>query len=239
MSFASIGENRQARSTLEASEKLKYLFAELRNCLHIIEVQLPSQGVLSPDLKPVLYERVQTANKLIEKIRRLELGEGKKWRGDLEKEVGRLARLTNAVYRAEQAASDTSSEDGGEKEGFIASWESDCYDVQLHTDILEARDAKITHISTAIDQVNSLFKDISLMVNEQGEALDRIEDYIGTAAVNSKKAGEELSKAEKRTVANRCRQGWLALLAMLLLLLLALSMTVYWQRRKQMETLAQ
>lgn len=229
MSFASSGESRKASSAVESSEKWKSLLAELRNCLHIIEVQLPV-GPLSPRLKPAFYERVQAANTLIEEMRKL--GQGK---GDLEKEIGRLVRLRNAVFRTERTDMDSSSEDGGEKEGFIASWESDCYEAQLHMDALEARNAEITQVSSALDQVNSLFKDVSFMVNAQGEALDRIEDYIGTAAGNCKKAGEELDRTEKRLVGNRCAQWGLVLLALLLLLLVAFSVNLYWQRRKERE----
>lgn len=231
MSFASTGDSQPALQTIERSEKSRYLFAELRNCLHTLEVACSRP--FSPGLKATLCERIQAANKLIEKIRRFE-----ECRGDLDKEIGRLARLTNAVYRAEQAASDSSSEDGGEKEGFLASWESEHYDAQLHLDILQERDAKIAHVTTAISQVNSLFKDISLMVNEQGEALDRIEEFIGNSAVNSRKAEEELGKAEKRTVENRCRQCWLVILAVLMLLVTSLTMTLYWQHKKQQEALS-
>ena len=234
MSFASTGDCQPALQTTERSEKLRYFFAELRNCLHTLEVACSHP--FSPGLKTTLCERIQAANKLIEKIRRLE--EDGKCRGDLDKEIGRLARLTNAVYRAEQAASDSSSEDGGEKDGFIASWESDSYEAQLHLDILQERDAKITHVTTAISQVNSLFKDISLLVNEQGEALDRIEDFLGNSAASSKKAVEELGKAEKRIVENRCRQCWLVSLAVLMLLVTSLTMTLYWQHKKQQEALS-
>lgn len=200
--------------------------------MHGIEVQIPLQGPISPDVKINLYEKVKVANRLIEKVKRLENGQAGKWKQDLDREIGRLARLTNAISRTQHAASETSSEDGGEKEGFMASWADDYYEIQLHTDVLQERDEKISNIGTAIDQVNGLYKDIATMVNQQGETLDRIEDFIGNTVGNSKKAAEELSKAEQRAVSNRKNQCCLVILVVLALLLISLTMTVYWEHKK-------
>ena len=242
MSFATLSVRSVPSLTLSFSDQLKHLFSEMRCYLQAAEGQLPGITRLAKPQRSQIYDKVKAANEIAGKIQKLvktqQVAEFRtvcdKARRDLEREMGRLTKITNALYRAEQTMSDSSSEEGGEKDSFLTEpkeAQTDVFEVQIHEDILMERDQKITHITSAIQQVNGLFKEISLMVNEQGEALDRIEDHIGDSVQQTKKTVQELQKAEDRTKANKRRQCCLVLLTVLMLLLVSLFSGMYWKRK--------
>lgn len=233
MSFASLGDKKQADPELPVTQQVRQLLGEMQNHLHVAEQQQPLLLHLSKTERARTYARVQAASAMASKIQTLirDMPEAKadKWRQDLAREVGRLTRLTNAFYRAEQSLSDSSSEEGDAFLVDSTQQQADSFELELHHDVLAERDQKITHISSAIQQVNGLFKEISLLVNDQGLTLDRIEEHMGGSALHAKKTVEELEKAAERGKNNRQRQCCLAVLAVVLLLILALCFQADWK----------
>nr|1L4A_B Chain B, S-SYNTAXIN [Doryteuthis pealeii] len=67
---------------------------------------------------------------------------------------------------------------------------------------IEARHADIMKLETSIRELHDMFMDMAMLVESQGEMIDRIEynveaavDYIETAKVDTKKAVKYQSKA--------------------------------------------
>ena len=233
MSFASLGEKKAPESELSTTQQVRQLLGEMQTHLQAAEQQLQLLTHLSKQERARTYVRVQTASHLAGKIQSLlkELPEAKadKWRQDLGREVGRLTRLTNAFYRAEQSLSDSSSEEGDAFLSEASQQQADTFEVELHEGILEERDQRITLISSSILQVNSLFKEISLLVNDQGQTLDRIEEHMSGSVQHSKRTVQELEKAAERGKGNKQRQCCLALLTVVLLLVIALVSESSWR----------
>lgn len=233
MSFASLGAQKQQDPELPATQQVRQLLGEMQSHLQAAEQQQQLLTHLSKQERTRTYARVQTASHLAGKIQSLLKGlpeaKADKWRQDLSKEVGRLTRLTNAIYRAEQSLSDSSSEEGDAFLAESSQQQADTFEMELHEDIVQERDQRITHIGSSIQQVNSLFKEISLLVNDQGQTLDRIEEHLSGSVQHSKRTVQELEKAAERGKSNKQRHCCLVLLAVLLLLVIALTSESSWR----------
>lgn len=70
-------------------------------------------------------------------------------------------------------------------------------EIQYHTILTEEREREIERVSEAIQDVNTIFKDLGELVNQQGEQLDTIEDNIMQLHGNTKQADRELKKAHE------------------------------------------
>jgi len=73
---------------------------------------------------------------------------------------------------------------------------------------IEARHADIMKLETSIRELHDMFMDMAMLVESQGEMIDRIEynveaavDYIETAKVDTKKAVKYQSKARQKKIA--------------------------------------
>jgi syntaxin 7 len=62
--------------------------------------------------------------------------------------------------------------------------------------VLRERQDNIKQIEKDIVEVNSMFKDVAKMVNEQGTMLNKAEEHVDNAVVESGKAVNELNKAD-------------------------------------------
>lgn len=85
----------------------------------------------------------------------------------------------------------------------------DGYFVQLQQENDQSRynDEEITNLVKSINDLATLFKDLSVLVVEQGTILDRIDYNIESAkedTINANKNLEAVSKMEKSTRARRC-----------------------------------
>lgn len=70
-------------------------------------------------------------------------------------------------------------------------------ELQYHMLLTEERNREINQISEGILEVNSIFKDLGELVNQQGEQLDTIEDNILQLHGNTQQADRELTKAHE------------------------------------------
>ncbi|XP_064622754.1 syntaxin-1A-like [Lineus longissimus] len=62
---------------------------------------------------------------------------------------------------------------------------------------LKSREKEMFELEKKIVQVNEIFRDLNLLVCEQGEMIDRIEDNVTNAAEHVHEANVQLKKAEK------------------------------------------
>lgn len=79
-------------------------------------------------------------------------------------------------------------------------------------DILAKRDNELTNLLTNIHELAQIFKDLQVLVMEQGTILDRIDYNIETAVVNVNEGHKHLVKANEAIKKNCARNGILVLL---------------------------
>eukprot|EP00164_Ancoracysta_twista_P007053 GFYU01009938.1.p1 GENE.GFYU01009938.1~~GFYU01009938.1.p1 ORF type:complete len:280 (+),score=67.57 GFYU01009938.1:159-998(+) len=70
-------------------------------------------------------------------------------------------------------------------------------------DLLQERSADIQALETDIVEVNQLFKEVAVLVNEQQEGLDQITDNVGNVKANVVRGVEELEQANRYASAAR------------------------------------
>lgn len=85
------------------------------------------------------------------------------------------------------------------------------------------RSEEICQIATSINELHTIFKELAVLVIDQGSILDRIDYNIEQVVDQSKQANKQLQKAEKSQKSNRATKCMLALVianAILILILI-------------------
>ena len=89
---------------------------------------------------------------------------------------------------------------------------------------IQSRDKEISQIAKSIEELGTIFKELAVLVIDQGTILDRI-DYNMEAVVEHTKTGiKQLEKAEKSQKSARPMKCILCLLSTIMILLLILVM---------------
>lgn len=70
-------------------------------------------------------------------------------------------------------------------------------ELEYHRLLTEERNREIAQAAEGIQEVNSIFKDLGALVNQQGEQLDLVEDNIAELSTNAQLASRELNKAHE------------------------------------------
>lgn len=81
-------------------------------------------------------------------------------------------------------------------------------EVEYNAALIEEREAGILEIQSQIGEVNEIFQDLAVLVNEQGAAVDDIEANILRTSARTRDARAELIKAETSQRAARGRMMW-------------------------------
>jgi len=97
-------------------------------------------------------------------------------------------------------------------------------ELEYNNALIEERERGILEIQQQIGEVNEIFQDLAVLVNEQGAMIDDIEANIVSTAVRTKDAQKELTKADKsqRAARNRLICIVIAVLVALIVLILFL-----------------
>uniref|UniRef100_A0A8C8VQK9 Syntaxin-7 n=1 Tax=Pelusios castaneus TaxID=367368 RepID=A0A8C8VQK9_9SAUR len=113
-----------------------------------------------------------------------------------EKEKDFVARV-----RASSRVSGGPSEDSY-KEGALVSWESQhqaqVQDEEVTEDdlrLIEERESSIRQLEADILDINEIFKDLGMMIHEQGDIIDSIEANVENAEVHVQQGNQQLSRA--------------------------------------------
>ncbi|CAL5371522.1 unnamed protein product [Camellia sinensis] len=80
-------------------------------------------------------------------------------------------------------------------------------EIAFNEAIMEERDQGIIDIQDQIGQANEIFKDLAVLVHEQGVVIDDIHSNIEASSAASTQARVQLSKASK-TVKSKCSWCW-------------------------------
>ena len=92
-------------------------------------------------------------------------------------------------------------------------------EIEFNEAMIAEREEGIKDIESSIAQVNEIFKDLSLMVKEQGQTLDTIEGNISSVVTHTDGANDELKGATKYQV----REDFFFFLSLLFFLSLTFS----------------
>jgi syntaxin 7 len=91
-------------------------------------------------------------------------------------------------------------------------------EIDYNTALIEEREAGILEIQSQIGEVNEIFQDLAVLVNEQGGMIDDIEANIVRTSAKTKEARAELVKAETHQRAARGKLLWMLLIVVCVLL---------------------
>jgi hypothetical protein len=113
------------------------------------------------------------------------------------------------VEKARRTASFSRGYDEDDREGettALMSRDQEQGTVQLQEEVdlelIREREAAILQIESTMGDVNQIFKDLSLLVHEQGEMVDNIESHVEDAHVRVQQGNKQLVQARKHQVAN-------------------------------------
>lgn len=96
---------------------------------------------------------------------------------------------------------------------------------QADLDVMQDRENSVRQLESDIADVNNIFKDLALIVHEQGDTIDTIEANTETAAVNVEQGTDELRQASVYNIKARkkklCLCGTLAIIIVIIIIVLA------------------
>lgn len=83
--------------------------------------------------------------------------------------------------------------------------------IEYNEALIEERDAGIAEIQRQIGEVNEMFQDLAVLINDQGAQLAVVEQAVVTTAERTREGARELVKAERsqRGSRNKCLVIWL------------------------------
>lgn len=70
--------------------------------------------------------------------------------------------------------------------------------IQVNQKIIHEKEIAFDHITKDIEAIQCIYKDLALLVQEQGETLNLISDNIEETVAQTTEAHVQLQKAEKR-----------------------------------------
>ncbi|XP_014678353.1 PREDICTED: syntaxin-12-like isoform X2 [Priapulus caudatus] len=107
--------------------------------------------------------------------------------------------------------------------GFQSQAQAQLEDVDL--DLLQERETAVRRLEEDIQDVNQIFKDLGMMVHEQGEVIDSIEANVETATIHVEEGTSSLRKAAEHQ--SKSRKKALAILLVTLIIILVLGLIMW------------
>ena len=142
--------------------------------------------------------------------------------------AARLQKASKKLQLNEQTHLTKLKEYGAELESFAETGEAteqpqNLLDMDFGN--LAQRDQELNKMIKSVDELATIYKDMQVLVKEQGSILDRIECTVEDTRVNMVKANEELEEADKNLSKNCARNANLFLIGCIFVLSLLLIMT--------------
>lgn len=88
-------------------------------------------------------------------------------------------------------------------------------EIDFNNSLIEEREAGIAEIQAQIGEVNEIFQDLAVLVNEQGGLIDDIESNVVRTSAKTKEARAELVQAETSQKGTRKMLLWVVLIALI------------------------
>ncbi|XP_063222070.1 syntaxin-1A isoform X2 [Bacillus rossius redtenbacheri] len=96
--------------------------------------------------------------------------------------------------------------DRGESAMFVDNIISETLEAKLTLDALRARHEELRKVETSIKEVHDVFVQLALLVETQGETLDRVEHYVEKATAYADRTKRKMEKNERRKKIRRKRK---------------------------------
>lgn len=96
-------------------------------------------------------------------------------------------------------------------------------DVDFQSTLVSEREDEIRGIQQGITEINSIFKDLGTLVNEQGVQIDTVEENISNLAQNSENAAKQLNQANEY---QKKRRNWSCCVLIVLIVVLTIILLV-------------
>nr|BAG57998.1 unnamed protein product [Homo sapiens] len=134
---------------------------------------------------------------------RQQLQQKQQYTNQLAKETDKYIKEFVARVRASSRVSGSFPEDSS-KERNLVSWESQTQpqvqvqDEEITEDdlrLIHERESSIRQLEADIMDINEIFKDLGMMIHEQGDVIDSIEANVENAEVHVQQANQQLSRA--------------------------------------------
>lgn len=97
--------------------------------------------------------------------------------------------------------------------------------VEENEQFVRKREEEISHIVQSIGDLNMIFKDLSIMIIDQGTILDRIDYNVEQASVQVEQGFQQLQKAERHQKKNKKMMCILVLTVVLIIMIVILILT--------------
>eukprot|EP00658_Telonema_sp_P-2_P065304 TRINITY_DN54575_c0_g1_i1.p1 TRINITY_DN54575_c0_g1~~TRINITY_DN54575_c0_g1_i1.p1 ORF type:complete len:293 (-),score=66.14 TRINITY_DN54575_c0_g1_i1:218-1096(-) len=94
--------------------------------------------------------------------------------------------------------------------------------IQYNENLIAERDEDVKHMEQSIGEINDIFKDLAIMIDDQGRNLGNIEDYITSTSDNTTAATEEVQLALQQQTKSRKRTCLLVLILLIAIVVLIL-----------------
>lgn len=128
----------------------------------------------------------------------------KLFKANQEDYMKKYRELVGEDYTLNTSEGNRKSTNNSKKENFLL--------VEEKNDILHQRDNELTGLLTSINELAQIFKDLQVLVMEQGTILDRIDYNIETASTNVVEGHKNLVKADENMKKNCARNAIMAML---------------------------
>lgn len=180
--------------------------------------------------KQAIFRDLQHASSTLETLGRsieLSLARGEQseyenWKKQFSPQVERLAQLTSSVLHSANSQPDTEAD---EKTHLL---QEQCFTVELHQDILYEREERIGKVTSAMQMVHGMLRELGELVTDQGAVIDTIEAHMDSAGQHSRSAVNQLTKTVENYKSSRQRGCLICVLTTLLLFVLGLILAGYY-----------
>ena len=97
------------------------------------------------------------------------------------------------------------------------------YDIDLHSNMIQKRDQDVAEIEETMVQINEIYKDLSVLVSDQGQVLDNIESNIAMADGD---VHTGLLSLEKSSKYQRSSRRWMCIVLVILMIIIVILIAV-------------
>ncbi|KAJ7417041.1 Syntaxin-7 [Pitangus sulphuratus] len=205
--------NQLAQRITSNIQKITQCSAEIQRILH--QLGTPQD---TPELRQQLQQKQQYTNQLAKETDKYikEFGslpatsEQRQRKIQKDRLVGEFTTALTNFQRLQRQAAEKEKDfvaRGGApedtyKEGTLVSWDSQpqaqVQDEEITEDdlrLIEERESSIRQLEADIMDINEIFKDLGMMIHEQGDVIDSIEANVENADVHVQQANQQLARA--------------------------------------------
>jgi len=104
-------------------------------------------------------------------------------------------------------------------------------DSDLDLDLLRQQEASVKKLESDIMDINKIFKDLSLLVHEQGDVVDSIESNMESSSLNVSRGLDELRQARDYQAKVRRRKLCIGIIVVVIILIIIIAISIGASRR--------